>query len=341
MALMWGVVVIEGEVVVGRRCESMRLRDGGSTAVWRRARKKERNAAMARQSLGGAEVLELAGSFRHDGQELAYTVYGEGSRVVVLLHGLLLSQRMHERLARDLAARGNRVVTLDLLGHGASDRPRDMWRHSMSLYAEQVIGLLDHLGVEEAVVGGTSLGANVTLEVALRDASRLRGMVVEMPVLDNALLAAALTFTPLMVALSYAEPVMAGVAWAARHVPSALVPYWIDVALDVVRQEPGPSAAVIQGILFGRVAPNRRERRTFRTPALIIGHRRDPIHPFSDADLLASELRHSRVVEAMTILELRLSPERLTGEIASFLDQCWAPRAATSRRARGGRRATA
>jgi len=282
------------------------------------------------------------GSFRHDGQRLAYTDYGEGPRLVVLLHGLLLSQRMHERLARDLAARGNRVITLDLLGHGRSDRPRDMWRHSMSLYAEQVIGLLDHLGVEQAVVGGTSLGANVTLEVAQRDASRLRGMVVEMPVLDNALLAGALAFTPLMVALSYAEPVMAGVAWAARKVPSRLVPYWIDVALDVVRQEPGPSAAVIQGILFGRVAPHRRERRTFRTPALIIGHRRDPIHPFSDADLLASELRASRLVEALTILELRLSPERLTGEIAAFLDDCWAPRAAAARpRRRASRSATA
>ena len=273
-------------------------------------------------------------SFRHDGQRLAYTEYGEGSRVLVLLHGLLLSQRMHERLAADLAERGNRVVTLDLLGHGASDRPRDMWRHSMSLYAEQVLALLDHLGVDEAVVGGTSLGANVTLEVASRDASRLRGMVIEMPVLDNALIAGALAFTPLMLALTYAAPVMEGVAYAARHVPRTLLPYWGDVALDVVRQDPGPSAAVIQGILFGRVAPHRRERRTFKTPALIIGHRRDPIHPFSDADLLAAELRNSRLVEASTILELRLRPERLTGEIAGFLDECWAPRAARTRAVR-------
>lgn len=274
------------------------------------------------------------GSFRHAGHRLAYTEYGEGPRLVVLLHGLLLSQRMHQRLAVDLASRGNRVVTLDLLGHGVSDRPRDMWHYSMSLFGEQVLGLLDHLGVDEAVVGGTSLGANVTLEVAQKDPSRLRGMVVEMPVLDNALLAGALAFTPLMVALSFAEPVMAGVAWAARRVPTALLPYWADVAMDVFRQEPGPSAAVIQGILFGRVAPHRRERRTFRAPALIIGHRRDPIHPFSDADLLAGELPKSTLVEASTILELRLSPERLTGEIGDFLDDCWAPRAATRRTTR-------
>lgn len=63
-------------------------------------------------------------------------------------------------------------------------------------------------------------------------------------------------------------------------------------------------------------------------------HRRDFIHFFSDADLLAGELRNGRLVEASTILELWLRPERLIGEIAAFLDECWAPRAAASRRTR-------
>ena len=60
----------------------------------------------------------------------------------------------------------------------------------MPAFAGQVVGLLDHLGVDEAVVAGTSLGANVTLEVAAAAPERVRGMVVEMPVLDNALLGA-------------------------------------------------------------------------------------------------------------------------------------------------------
>jgi pimeloyl-ACP methyl ester carboxylesterase len=67
-------------------------------------------------------------TFSYHGHRLAYTSFGSGRQTVVLLHGLLLSQRMHLPLARDLAERGNRVVTLDLLGHGRSDRPRDMWR---------------------------------------------------------------------------------------------------------------------------------------------------------------------------------------------------------------------
>ena len=110
---------------------------------------------------------------------------------MILLPGLLLPARMHEPLAQALAERGNRVVLLDLLGHGRSDRPRDMWRYSMRDFAEEVVALMDHLELDEAVVGGTSLGANTTLEVASLAPERLRGMVIEMPVLDNALLACA------------------------------------------------------------------------------------------------------------------------------------------------------
>src|SRR3954464_14238470 len=126
--------------------------------------------------------------FEHQGHQLAYTVYGDGPRTTVLLHGLLLSQKMHRPLARALAREGNRVVTLDLLGHGRSDRPRDMSRYSMPFFGQQMIALLDHLELDEAVLGGTSLGANATLEAAVHAPQRVRGMVVEMPVLDNALL---------------------------------------------------------------------------------------------------------------------------------------------------------
>ena len=87
-----------------------------------------------------------------------------GPRVVVPLHGLMRSRRMRAPVAEALAARGYRVLCLDLLGHGASDRPRDMWRYSMSIFGERTVALLDHLEVEQAVVAGTSLGANVALE---------------------------------------------------------------------------------------------------------------------------------------------------------------------------------
>src|SRR5271155_819978 len=166
--------------------------------------------------------------FSFEGQRVCYTEFGGGpaamtasgvrattaksspacGRPLILLHGLLLSQEMHRPLAEDLAARGNRVITLDLIGHGRSERPRDMWRYSMATYGEQVVALMDHLQIEQAVVMGTSLGANAALEIAAHSPQRLQGMVIEMPVLDNGLLWSALTFTPLLVALTFGEPVM-------------------------------------------------------------------------------------------------------------------------------------
>src|SRR5437868_11383896 len=51
--------------------------------------------------------------FDHEGQRIAYTVYGDGPRATVLLPGLLLSQRMQEPLAETLAAHGERVIVMD------------------------------------------------------------------------------------------------------------------------------------------------------------------------------------------------------------------------------------
>jgi pimeloyl-ACP methyl ester carboxylesterase len=276
-------------------------------------------------------------TFTLDGHRLAYTTYGEGPRVLVLVHGLLLSQRMHAELAKALADRGNRVVTLDLLGHGRSDRPPDMWRYSMTTFGAEVIALLDHLEVDEAVVLGTSLGANTALEAVALAPERLRGMVIEMPVLDHALLGCALAFTPLMVALTVGAPAMRLLSAVTRRIPR--LPWQVDILLDTVRQRPEPSAAVLQGLFFGRVAPHRSERRTFQTPALVIGHQYDIVHPFSDSGMLVEELPNGRLLQANSILELRLAPERLTGEIAEFVDECWRPkparRPAKPRRASG------
>jgi pimeloyl-ACP methyl ester carboxylesterase len=220
---------------------------------------------------------------------------------------------------------------MDPLGHGLSDRPTEMWRYSMSSFATQTLALLDHLGLERAIVGGTSLGANITLELAARAPERVQGMLLEMPVLDNAVPACALAFTPLLLALKYGRPAMDALAGVARSVPRASVPFLAQITLDAFAQDPEPSAAILGGLLYGRVAPDHEQRRNLRPPALVIGHPRDPLHPFSDAGMLASELPNGRLVRASSIFELRLRPQRLTATIAEFIDECWeAPRSAGS-----------
>jgi pimeloyl-ACP methyl ester carboxylesterase len=274
--------------------------------------------------------------FDFDGHRLVYDEYGSGAKVVVLLPGLLFSRKMHRPLAETLAERGYRVLCLDLLGHGDSDRPPEMPNYSMTGFGRQAIALLDHVEVKQAVIGGTSLGANAALEATVAAPERVRGMLIEMPVLDNALLGCALAFTPLLVGLTFGAPVARVVGRAARIAPrtGSLLP---DMMLDWVSQDPKPSASVLQGLFFGRVAPPTEERRAIKQETLVIGHYRDPVHPFSDSDMLVRELSNARLVQASSVLELRLTPERLTGEIVAFVERCFKPKS----RASGGRRRTA
>jgi len=257
------------------------------------------------------------GEFSYDGYRIEYEEFGEGERMLVLVHGLLMNRRMFERLAPVIAAGGNRVVCVDLLGHGGSDRPEDLRLYSMPRFARQIVALLDHLEQPTAVVGGTSLGANVALELAAASPERASGLFVEMPVLDNALPAVAAAFAPLLLGLRLARPAFEIASRLTSAIPRTH--HLADMGLDWVRQRPGPSGAVLEGLLLGETAPHSEERRRIEQPALIVGHPRDPLHPFSDSGMLAEELPNARLVEASSILEWRLSPGRLDAELSAFL----------------------
>src|SRR4051812_20894784 len=190
-------------------------------------------------------VSERIGQLFHDGHRLEFTEYGGGSQWVVLLHAQLMPRRMHQPLARHLAAAGFHVVTLDLLGHGRSDRPDDPLLYSMTAFGEQVVALLDELEIPQAVIGGTSLGANVSLEVATLAPERVRGLIAEMPVLDNALEAGILAFAPLLFVSRFLPVTISALRAVTRAVPRGVVPFWIGIGLDTFDQRPRPMAAAI------------------------------------------------------------------------------------------------
>ncbi|WP_372734492.1 alpha/beta fold hydrolase [Nocardioides sp.] len=264
---------------------------------------------------------------------LEYTEYGSGDLWVVLVHGQLMPRRMHQPLARALASEGLHVVTVDLLGHGRSDRPADPLAYSMTAFGEQVVALLDHLEIPQAVIGGTSLGANVSLEVADLAPKRVRGLLVEMPVLDNAVEAGILAFAPLLFAARFLPFTVTGLRLLTRPIPRGVVPFWVGIGLDTCDQRPESMAAVVHGLFFGRVAPGSAQRRAITVPTLVIGHPADPIHPAADAAMLADEVPNATFVSARSILEWRIAPERLNRIAVGFALRCWADQ---SRRRRSG-----
>lgn len=274
-------------------------------------------------------AIRTVDTFDHAGHRLVYETHGRGPKVLVYLHGLLLDAALNRSIAAGLADRGHRVVLPELLGHGRSDQPTHAYEHRLEFLADQTEALLDHLGLEEVVLGGVSLGANVALEVAARQPDRVRALVAEMPVLERGAVAATGVFFPMLLALRYLGGVLRPLARLARHVPrTGSLP--TDAFLDRLSADPRASAAVIHGLFTGPAAPPARVRRGLDLPALVIGHGGDLLHPMNDATALADELPNARLVRAWSVIEARTFPRRLIDEMDRFLAEAWtAPAART------------
>jgi pimeloyl-ACP methyl ester carboxylesterase len=272
-------------------------------------------------------VSERIGQFFVEGDSgrdrLEYTEYGAGDAWVVLLPGQLMPRRMQQPLARVLAAEGLHVVTLDPLGHGRSDRPSDPHAYSVTSFAEQVVALLDHLGAAQAVVGGTSLGANVALETAAIASDRVRGLILEAPILDNGVESGVLAFGQLLLTARFLPLTVTALRRMTRPIPRGIVPFWAGVVLDTCDQRADAMAALLHGLFFGRAAPSSRERRRITVPALVVGHPFDLIHPLADAAMLADEMPRATLVRSRSALEWRLTPERLDQAAIDLATGCW------------------
>ena len=109
-----------------------------------------------------------------NGIELAYEDHGKGLPVV-FLHAFPLNRMMWAPQVNGLRDRC-RVVTMDLRGHGESDAP--LWRYSLDLYADDLCGLLDHLGIERAVLVGLSMGGYLAFACHRRYPQRINAVAL-------------------------------------------------------------------------------------------------------------------------------------------------------------------
>lgn len=109
-----------------------------------------------------------------NGIRLAYSDQGTGVPVV-FLHGFPLNREMWAPQRRGLSDRA-RIITVDLRGHGESDAP--LWRYTMEQFSDDVAGLLDHLGLQQVVLIGLSMGGYIGLMFWRRHAHRLTALVL-------------------------------------------------------------------------------------------------------------------------------------------------------------------
>ncbi len=258
------------------------------------------------------------GHFKYEGYTLAYEQHGPDTGApVLLMHGILLDSTVNRDLAGPLVDAGCRVILLDLLGHGRSDKAEATDLRN-DFFAEQVVACLDHLNIDKAVIGGLSLGAIVALHVAVQAPQRVRALLIEMPVMEHSTVFAALLLGPIVLMTHYTPWIYRPIARFLRALPRPRSNLWESV-LNAAGQDPSAIRAVLHGVLVGAVVPSRRARRKIQAPALVIGHAGDWMHEMEDARSLADELPNGRLLVARSIFELRTRPERLMPEIVSFL----------------------
>ena len=241
-----------------------------------------------------------------DGRKVNYVDYGQardGSRPVVLIHGLAASwQCWLEQIPR-LAAEGRRVIALDLPGFGASEMPRD--GISISGYGSTVESLCDTLDLGQVVAVGHSMGGFTGAEFAIQYPQRVERLVLE---------AAAgistndLQHEPLIAGARVVAAIMARGATKSRLF--AKRPRLRYLALQVVVRHPSRIAADFAYELInasGRegfepalkaiFAYDFRDRLSrIECPTLVVWGREDMLVPARDADEYAGVIPNARKV---------------------------------------------
>jgi pimeloyl-ACP methyl ester carboxylesterase len=102
----------------------------------------------------------------------------------VLLHGLTATRRYVVMGSRSLERSGHRVVAYDARGHGRSSPAPSPQGYDYGNLGEDLVAVLDELGIDRAVLAGASMGAHTALWLALRAPERVAGLVVITPGYD-------------------------------------------------------------------------------------------------------------------------------------------------------------
>jgi pimeloyl-ACP methyl ester carboxylesterase len=97
---------------------------------------------------------------------------------VVCIHGLTRNSADFEDVAPWIAARGRRVIAVDIRGRGRSQRDPDPARYHPKVYAADVLRLLDAAGIARAVFIGTSMGGIITMAIAMKRLGAIAGAVL-------------------------------------------------------------------------------------------------------------------------------------------------------------------
>ncbi|MGW5852153.1 alpha/beta fold hydrolase [Streptomyces sp. NPDC055254] len=272
---------------------------------------------------GRRPVVE--GRFRHRGAELVYDDAGIGP-LAVYAHGGFVSQAVEQRMdlfdwAPVLRA-GRRLVRYDARAHGRSTGLPVDADYTYPSLADDLLGLLDHLGTAEAVDAiGASMGCGTCLHAAVRAPDRFTRLALLLPP------------TAWSTREAYARANRAAADTVERHGAAAWraargEPHRPAVVADVPDFPPTPAEPVLPSVLRGLARsdlPPPAALAALRCPALILTWVDDPGHPVSTAAALADCLPDAELHVSRTRADVRTWGLRIADFLSGFPSRVDAP----------------
>ncbi|MBI2887332.1 MAG: alpha/beta fold hydrolase [Chloroflexi bacterium] len=254
--------------------------------------------------------------------ELGYAQQGQG-QPVVFLHGFPLNKAMWERQVQALAGR-YRAIAVDLRGHGESQVVEGPG--SMEAFADDVRGLLDHLGIEQATLVGFSMGGYVAFAFYRTYASRVKALVLAdtRPQPDTPEAAEGRRNTAKVVLESGST---AGVVDG--MMPRMFTSVTLEGAPAVVERARGimgstvPQAVAADLLAMAGRPDSQPTLEQITCPTLVIVGDQDGLTPVADSELMASGIRGAKLVKVAGAAHLSPmeQPDAFTQALLGFLAQ--------------------
>jgi pimeloyl-ACP methyl ester carboxylesterase len=222
---------------------------------------------------------------------------------LVLIHGFASSTLVWSKVFLKLAAAGFRVIVPDLLGYGYSEKPRD-GEYTIEAQAKSVIGLLDRLGIEQAIMVGSSYGGAIAATCALDYIERIERLVLVGAVNNNEPLRFALMrlFSSRVIG-DVVSPLLIGSRRLLRRRMKRVYDRhsWVlDEKRVEARHLPLRAAntqrAMIRTVRRWDADRISRDAHLIRQPTLLLWGETDPEIPLPDGERLHDEIPNSRLI---------------------------------------------
>jgi pimeloyl-ACP methyl ester carboxylesterase len=264
-------------------------------------------------------LVETMSAFTRDGLSFRYRDEGSGLPFV-FQHGL--GGDLNQPFGLYQPAAGVRLIGMDMRGHGETRPLGDIAKLTIATLADDLVGLLDHLGIDQAVVGGISLGAAVAVSAALRYPERVRGLVLVRPAwIDDPLPANVRCYATIARLLRELGPVEGLARFRATREFRQMERESPDCARSLAGQFEAPraleSVARLERLASDSPCPHRGLYGKILIPVLILANRRDPIHPWELADELAGLMEFAELREVTSKSE---SVDRHAAQVRGAID---------------------